>query len=46
MAFSCVLETPDFKISPTAATKVPPPGDTDHVIIIAKTLQLCFLEIL
>ena len=27
MAFSCVLETPDFKISPTAATKVPPPGD-------------------
>ena len=44
MAFSCVLETPDFKISPTAATKGPSPGDTHHVIILAKTLQLWYVE--
>ena len=44
MAFSCVLETPYLKIFHTAATKVPPPGDTDHVIIRAKTLQLWYLE--
>ena len=43
MAFSCVLDTPYFKIFPTATTKVPP-GDTDHVIIRAKTLQLWYLE--
>ena len=44
MAFSCVLETPDLKIFTTAATKVSPPGDTDHIIILAKILQLCYLE--
>ena len=30
MAYSCVLETPYLQIFPTAATKVPPPGDTER----------------
>ena len=36
MAFSCVLETPYLLIFPTAATKLPPTGDTDHVIVQVK----------
>ena len=36
MAFSCVLETPDFKIFHMAPTKVAPPGVTQHVLLSQK----------